>query len=552
MDKKKIIGIAVLAVVVVAGVLVSVLPKYIGKDSSGGSYQTTVEAIKINGSSGFSLEKKEVGGKIVPVIDVPLLTWGGYAGLIAANGGLEPSLDSQFYKNGGFCVNLIREEDPTVQLQGYANGKYPIIWSTMDMVPLLYDALKVDKRIMPKVFGIFDWSFGGDGVVVRGNINNPKELKGKKIVTSGNTPSNFFLLWVLAQSNLQPSDVVIYYVADAIVAKEVFEKDKSIDACVTWSPFIYDITDPSSKSYVTGAKLLITSKDANQLIADCYVARADFVSEYPEFVEAFSKSMMEGYDIFQKDKEVVYSNMAKFFGLSGGSKEASLMLGDVHLANFAENLMFFDLENSIGAYKLFFLSQEYYKNIGTLAKSSNFDAESVIYKTSLLSLKKKGHFSNHKNNVKTSFNKKENFNIVDLESSRIVLTDDFQINFQSQRIEFDLSSGSLEATENLKMIRKISDQMNILGTTMVKLVGHLDTSKVEEFKAMGMQQYLEASAQAKLISKKRAEFVKKVLVEKFGCDSDRILTEGMGWDMPVNNDDQNENRRVEVKFFSFE
>ena len=94
--------------------------------------------------------------------------------------------------------------------------------------------------------------------------------------------------------------------------------------------------------------------------------------------------------------------------------------------------------------------------------------------------------------------------------------------------------------------------MDVLGTTVVKLIGHLDTSKVEEFKAQGMQFYIEASAQAKLLSKKRAEFVKSILVDKYGCDADRIFTEGKGWDLPVDTQDQAKNRRVEVKFFSFE
>ena len=68
---------------------------------------------------------------------------------------------------------------------------------------------------------------------------------------------------------------------------------------------------------------------------------------------------------------------------------------------------------------------------------------------------------------------------------------------------------------------------------MLKLVGHLDTAKVEEFRAKGNQAFIEASAQAKLVSKKRAEFVKKLLVDKYGIDADRIVTEGRGWDSPI-------------------
>ena len=100
--------------------------------------------------------------------------------------------------------------------------------------------------------------------------------------------------------------------------------------------------------------------------------------------------------------------------------------------------------------------------------------------------------------------------------------------------------------------RDVSDQTKVLATSMVKLIGHLDTGKVDEFKAKGAQAYAEASAQAKLTSKKRAEFIKKVLVAQYGEDPDLIVTEGRGWNSPVEGAAPEENRRVEVQFISLE
>jgi ABC-type taurine transport system substrate-binding protein len=420
------------------------------------------------------------------------------------------------------------------------------------MLPLMYDALKADKRLIPQVFGIFDWSYGGDGIVVREGISNPKDLKGKKVVTSGNTPSHYFLLWLLAQSDLKPSDVSIQYVDDAILAIEAFRNDPGINACVSWSPFIYEVTDSASASYVKGATLLINSKDANQLIADCYLTRVDFAKEHPEIIAAFSRAMMEGYDLYEQNKQKVFTDIAKLFNLKGGPSEAQAMLGDVHLANFPESMMFFDLENSIGAYKIFFLSQEYYKNLGTLPSSANYEAEMVVNKKPLDALAKLNLFANQKNTITDSFNKQGSLNIADLETSRVVLTEDLQIYFDSQKIDFNVDENREEIRNNKKLLAKVAEQMRVLGTTVVKLIGHLDTSKVEEFKSQGNQTFMEATAQAKLMSKKRAEFVKAILVEKYGCDKDRIFTEGKGWDMPLDATDQSKNRRVEVKFFSLE
>jgi ABC-type nitrate/sulfonate/bicarbonate transport system substrate-binding protein/outer membrane protein OmpA-like peptidoglycan-associated protein len=555
--KKAITAVVIIILVVLLGVFIFLGIMKGNKDKANGNvsnvdYSAKAKGITITGFGGYKFEKINLDGEDVPLIKIPLVTWGGYAALFAANKGIKPNKDSLFYKNGKFAVELIHEEDSNVQLQNYAGGNYPIIWSTMDMLPLIYDAIKSDKRVIPQVFGIFDWSTGGDGIIVRENIKTPKDLKGKKIVTAGNTPSNFFLLWLLAQSGLNPSDVTIQYVDDALKAKDAFIKDKKTDACVTWSPFIYDITDPNSKGFVEGSRLLITSKDANQLIADCYLTRLDFAKDHPEIIEAFSKSMMEGYEKFLANKEKVYNDIASLFALSGGSSEASLMLGDVHIANFPENLMFFNIENSISSFKIFLLSQEYYKNSGSLAENASYEAELIINTSFLEKLKSKGLFSSQTNTIKDSFNQRGSFNIADLETKNIVLAEDLQIHFDSQRTDFDLNQDTEDIAKNREYLKKISDQMQVLGTTVVKLIGHLDTSKTEEYKSQGQQIFIEASAQAKLISKKRAEFVKKILMEKYKCDAQRIITEGKGWDMPLDPKDQTKNRRVEVKFFSFE
>ncbi len=552
--------ITALVIIILAGLLGFFI--YLGvvknKSSNNGSsnsdlrYSSKPDSLSITGFGGYKFDNIKIDGEDIPLIKIPLVTWGGYAALFAANGGIKPSKDSLFYKNGKFVVELIREEDSNVHLQNFANGNYPIIWSTMDMLPLILDTVKSDKRVIPQVFGVFDWSFGGDGIIVRDNIKTPKDLKGKRIVTSGNTPSNFFLLWLLAQSDLQPSDVIIQYVSDAVAAKDAYINDNKIDGCVTWSPFLYEIVDAKSKSFVPGSKLLITSKDANQLIADCYLTRNDFAKDHPEVIKNFSKSMMEGVDLFLQNKQKVYNDLASLYQLPDGATEASYMVMDVHIANYPENKMFFSLDNAISAYKIFFLSQEYYKISGSLPASASYDPETVINSKFLDEFDGANLFSHQVNTIKNSFNKDSSFNIADLESRNIVLAEDIEIYFDPQRTDFDFLSSSEEIVKNKEYLQKISYQMEVLGTTIVKLIGHLDTSKVEEFKSKGAQVYIEASAQAKLISKKRAEYVKKLLIDKYKADGERIITEGKGWDSPVDPLDQAKNRRVEIRFYSFE
>jgi outer membrane protein OmpA-like peptidoglycan-associated protein len=262
--------------------------------------------------------------------------------------------------------------------------------------------------------------------------------------------------------------------------------------------------------------------------------------------------MMEGAGLLEANPEPAYAAMAEFYKLEDGASEARDMMRTVLIANFPENRMFMDVDNPINAFKIFFMAREYYKAAGALPQDSSLEAEGVINTKGLEDIAKRGLFSAQKNRVISSFNKQAAFDISDLENQKVVLAVDMEIYFDAQRVDFDLDSARGEMKRNKAALEKIAEQMAILGTTVVKLVGHLDTSKVEEYKQKGQQEFIEASAQAKLLSKKRAEFIKKLLVEKYKCDPERIVTEGKGWEQPVDPSDPAANRRVEVRFLSFE
>lgn len=506
-----------------------------------------VEPLTVAGIGGYQLGSVDLGEGNVPLLRVPLDTWGGYAALFAANGGTKPSKDSLFYKRGKFAVELVSEESAGAQLEGFAAGRWPVIWAPMDSLPLLYDALKTDKRVLPRVLGLFDWSSGGDGILVKDVIKRPADLKDRVILTSSNTPYSFMLLWYLAQNNLSAKDVKVVWIDDGEKALEAFRSDSRIVAWVSWTPFINEVADPASQSYVSGTRLLISSRDANQLIADTYVVRNDLFQDKPEMMQAFVECMLEAADLVGPD---TFSAMGAFYGVSAA--EAKSMLDDVHLANAPETAMFLDDSNPIGAYKIFVLAQEYYKQLGQLAPTASYEPERVLSRKIVDAALATGRFKAQKNLIADSFNKKAAFDIADLETQRVVLANDVQLYFEAQRLDFDLSANTAEMKENARLLAKVAEQTEFLATTMVKLVGHLDTAKMEEFRAKGTQAFIEASAQAKLISKKRAEFVKKTLAEKYGIDAERIVTEGRGWDSPLDPENPDLNRRVEVQFISLE
>lgn len=510
------------------------------------------EPLKLAGIGGYSLSTVDLGDGPVPLVRIPLDTWGGYAALFAANQGAKPSKDSYFYKNHKFALELVREESAQAQMDGFAAGRYPLIWSAMDGLPLLLDALRSDRRVVPQAVALFDWSVGGDGIVARDFLKKPQDLKGKTILTSSPTPYSFFLLWYLAQLEISPQDVKVVHVGDGPEALKVFRDNPGIAAWVTWTPFLTDVVDSGSPDYIPGTRLLITSKDANQLIGDVLTARSDLVRERPEIIEGLVAGLMAGTDLVKTDGTKAFQAMADFYQLPGGAAEAKGFLEEVHLANLPENRMFFDPENPIGAHKIFLLAQEYYRMLGLISAENSFEAERVISQAALESLEGSGKFKNQVNRAQNSFNRDAALDINDLENQRLVMANDIRLYFEAQKLDFDPEADSEEVRQNLRMLDRVAEQMGFLGTTVVKLVGHLDTTRMEDFRSQGPQAFVEASAQAKLISKRRAEFVKKVLVGRFKVEADRLVTEGRGWDQPVNTEDPGANRRVEVQFLSFE
>jgi ABC-type nitrate/sulfonate/bicarbonate transport system substrate-binding protein/outer membrane protein OmpA-like peptidoglycan-associated protein len=552
--RKFLIGFAILVVVIIGAVAYKTFaPGSSGSSGplaavtgSGGLTYAKAVPLKVPPVGGFQLTTVDLGDGPVPLLTVPLDTWGGYAALFAANGGLAPSKDSLFYKKGRFAVQLVHVESATDQLAGYSAGQYPLIWASMDSLPLLYDALKADKRVAPKVLGLFDWSAGGDGILAKSWIKTPADLKGKTILTSSNTPYAFFLLWYLAQNGLTGNDVKVVWDDDGGKALKLFKKNNEIAAWVSWTPYINDCLDPKSPSYVPDTRLMISSKDANQLIADCYIVRADFLQDKPKIAQAFVEAMMEGS---QEISTKTYADMASFYKLAGAGNAKS-MLDDVHVANFPENKMFFDEGNTIGAYKIFILAQEYYKQLGVIPQGNTYEADQILAPQSLAAIDKAGLFKDQKNTMLNSFNTKSSLDLSDLESAKVVLTDNVVLYFDPNESTFDFNSDRAEFKQNRALLDKVAEQTKFLSTTAIELVGNSDTSMQATYKSRGPQVYAEGAADLMVLPKRRAEFIRSVLIDHYGLPPNRVLATGVGWDNPIDPVDQAKNRRVDVKFIS--
>ena len=302
------------------------------------------------------------------VVKFAINVWAGWAPIIYANEGLKAKKVWTDGKGQPFKLDLIIADNPVDMRNVVASGDVHIGWATVDMLPLLIEGLKVDPRTMPRVFHQVDWSNGGDGIVVRKGLKIA-DLRGKKVVLAQNSPSHYFLLNALLNGGVQPDEVEMIFTKTAFEAARAFATQKDIAAVVSWAPDIYRIAEK-----LPGNELLVTTAQANHLIADVWWARADFARDNPDIIEGIVRGILDATTALKDDaaKQQAAKWMSDGFGIP--ADETLGMLGDAHWTNYAENREFFINQNNPTnferTYNTAFLL---YKAVGALSQKVDFD-----------------------------------------------------------------------------------------------------------------------------------------------------------------------------------
>jgi NitT/TauT family transport system substrate-binding protein len=301
------------------------------------------------------------GSRLNRPLKVAIVTWGGYAGGIVANGGFPPNKDCLFYKDFGIQVELLVIDDFGKSRDAFRaggdKGGVDIMWSTVDAYALEYGGL---QRLNPKSILQYDWSRGGDAIAVDASIKSVADLKGKKVACAKATPSHYFALYVLTQGGLTSHDVNFVFTDSAVDAANVFKAGK-VDAAVSWSPDVYVAARERS-----GGHILASTREATNLIADIFVARGDFLEEHPEDARRFVAGWLKGVDQANANPEKTAVLLSKSF--SGVSlDDAKGMLNDVKLPTYAENRAFFNPQGSLVNYAgIYKTAQGIWRRIGEI------------------------------------------------------------------------------------------------------------------------------------------------------------------------------------------
>ncbi len=466
--------------------------------------------------------------------------WAGWLPVIAANKGVKPNDESIFFKKYGFRVEMVLMDDPVTARDAYAAGEVHTLWGTADMIVLFAPELIRDSRTSPRVVQQIDWSNGGDGIVVRSAIKSVADLRGKTITLAQNSPSEYYLTSLLLSAGMKPADIRAKYTATAFEAAAAFVADKSIDACVSWAPDIYNIPDR-----VAGTRILCSTAESNKLIADVYAVRADFVKDHPEIVEGLVAGIFEGMDQVKEKPEEAAQWMADAFGMK--LDEVMGMKNDAHPTNFAENVQFFlNASNPTNFERTWQNASYVYRELGRINTPVPFDQ--VMDFTVIQKLEKAGTFAHQKDESVATFTP-GSYKVIQAESP--ILTQTIRINFypnssnpyEAARDQFgNVVTGKLYdpgVAATLEQVARLSGQFD---RAVILIEGHTDSSMRGRVPVQAVRD----------LSLARAEAIKQALIDKFKFDPNKFIVQGVGWDKPADPKDplnQALNRRVEINVY---
>ena len=456
-----------------------------------------------NSSSSSNSESRNTssGSSKDDVIDIAVVTWGGYAGGQYFNEGFKAGQKSRFKKEYGIDVEFQLIDDVVASLEAFKSGDIDIHWYTVDAFPTIAPGL---KEFDPVVLWQADWSRGGDAIVARRGINSVAELKGKTVAVAELTPSHSFLIWLLEAGGLTINDIKPVYKASAIDAAEAF-KTQSVDAAVVWSP-----DDEACIKAVNGARVLESTRSASNIIADIFFAKRDWVEANRDKVAKLYEGWMRGAAEINSSPDAKRKAIQILSdGLNIPSDEAEIAINNVPLVTHGDNMNFFGFNSDykgITADRLYTRMADAYKSLGVIDgaiptwRAVSFPR--IVESTNLTGTENAAEGQKSFAPVSKETGK-------DLEA---IATKQVSINFRSGEFQLD---------ENAKYIidREFVEIAKAFANARIRIEGNTDNVGSRESNVR--------------LSERRAQAVADYLKQEHNMPANRFIVVGNGPDKPV-------------------
>ncbi|HZV68281.1 MAG TPA: phosphate ABC transporter substrate-binding/OmpA family protein [Saprospiraceae bacterium] len=451
-------------------------------------------------------------------IVVQLVSWGGYGPGLYFNEGAEPNTNSRFYKDYGFKVRFVLENDLINAMNAWIADEYDVAVQTADAFPLYTGPADINTY-KPKAFMQVDWSRGGDAIIVKRGINSVNDLKGKKVVVAVPSPAQTLLLTALEAAGLKYSDIEVVKTSDNITAAQIF-KSGDVDAAVVWSP-----DDQLATKDVPGSKILLTTKSESHVIADIFFAKESYLNAHREMMAQFYEGWMKGVAELKSNasnKEKAARYLADLNKL--GVEDAMGMTEVVYWTNHGDNLNFFGLNPQYKGQKGEDLYTKMSKNF-VMTGDAEKEAPSwrtAIWTSAIQDASPKLTGPAYASEAGKTFTAPTAADI----SAPAIANKPVSINFASGKFQLD---------ENSKTIidLQFADISKSFANSRVRIEGNTDN--------VGSKQTNQ------VLSQKRAQAVADYLATQYKIDRNRFIIIGNGPEKPVAGCEQNQDEACKAK-----
>jgi NitT/TauT family transport system substrate-binding protein len=174
-----------------------------------------------------------------------------------------------------------------------AAGKLDGNASTIDEI------MKYRQDFCFKAIVALDDSHGGDGVLVRDEVNSLKDLKGQQVGMNLGSVSQFWFNILLKKEGMTETDLnITNMTADDAAAAFIAGQ---IPAAVTWEPHLSLVRTKKQ------GKVLIDSSQTPGLIVDVVDLTCDYIKNNPKDVEAFVKGLYKAADFIKTNQDEAYA-----------------------------------------------------------------------------------------------------------------------------------------------------------------------------------------------------------------------------------------------------
>ena len=480
------------------------------------------------------------------VVVVEISEYAGYAGLIHANGGLDPNPDSVFAREYGFQVKLVVSESE--DWSPLNAGRVAAAPTTVDVLAAYGAGLKVR---VPVLIG---FSRGADGVVADAAVRRINDLKGKRLATCQFTEADFFIRYLAGEASLpvktldsldapaDPGALNLVYAKDAFAAGDLYAAELAsgrgrLAGCVTWDPKTTEVAEGSEGK----ARLLATNRNL-LIVADILMVNAGFAAARPEWAAGLARGVLKGNAQVRARPSAAAPALAKAFGWSAEDSEREL--AKVHLANWPENMAFFDgrIDNAGSFGYLYETALAVY---GPTIALGAAPMEAFPDRAALAAANADGFFSGEKAAITP---RRASADAQAPVEARELLSKNLYFYFTPNSAK--LTDG--REAENEEQLRTIRRWLGVAPGSRVLLRGHADGSRLPEIeKTKGASEARSARLTLKALSQERCAVLRDLLASLHGVSADRVETRAVGADEPTG-DGPDADRRVEAQWFTLE